>query len=79
MTVFEESLLYESLWGEEQLVRDVFDKAIEIAEELGIVLKLPHLLGEDVAGDRYHKDCFVAWRVFFLAQMVMYVHVYQHV
>ena len=66
LTVFEEELLCESLWGEEQLVRTVFENAIETAEKLGIALKLPHYVGEDIAGNKYHKDCFVAWRDFFL-------------
>lgn len=66
LTVFEDSLLHESLWGEEELIRKIFSEAIIIGEELGIQLKLPHYIGEDVAGDKYHKDCFVAWRDFFL-------------
>ncbi len=66
LTVFEQSLLGETLWGKEQLVRDVFEEAIEIGEELGIILKLPHYVGEDPAGDHLHKDCFVVWRDFFL-------------
>lgn len=66
LTVFGEDLTNESLWGQEDLVRDVFEKTIQKADELGIALKLPHYVGEDVAGDKYHKDCFVAWRDFFL-------------
>lgn len=66
LTVFEESLLDESLWGYEDLVKKIFEEAIRVADELGVVLKLPHYIGEDVAGDKYHKDCFVAWRDFFL-------------
>lgn len=66
LTVFEESLLHETLWGHEALVREVFEEAIKVGEELGIVLKLPHYVGEDVAGDKKHKDCFVSWRDFFL-------------
>lgn len=66
LTVFGEDLLNESLWGHEELVRNVFEEAIRVSEELGIVLKLPHYVGEDVAGDKYHKDCFVSWRDFFL-------------
>ena len=56
----------ESLWGQDALVYEMFEKAIRVGEELGIVLKLPHYVGEDVADDRYHKDCFVSWRDFFL-------------
>ena len=66
LTVFEDSLLSESLWGKEELVHEVFDEAIRVGEELGIVLKLPYCVGEDEAGDKLHKDCFVSWRDFFL-------------
>lgn len=66
LTVFEEDLLNESLWGQETLVRKIFEESIRVGEELGIVLKLPHYTGEDIAGSQYHKDCFVAWRDFFL-------------
>lgn len=66
LTVFEESLLNETLWGHDDLIREVFEEAIQVGEELGIALKLPHYVGEDVAGDKLHKDCFVSWRDFFL-------------
>ena len=66
LTVFGEDLMNESLWGQDALVYEMFEKAIRVGEELGIVLKLPHYVGEDVADDRYHKDCFVSWRDFFL-------------
>lgn len=66
LTVFDDSLLHESLWGCEDLVHEIFEKAIRVGDELGIVLKLPHYVGEDEAGDKYHKDCYVSWRDFFL-------------
>lgn len=66
LTVFGEDLMNESLWGQEELVREVFEEAIRVGEELGIVLKLPHYIGEDEAGNKLHKDCFVTWRDFFL-------------
>lgn len=66
LTVFGEDLMNESLWGQEALVHEMFEEAVRVGEELGIVLKLPHYVGEDVAEDRYHKDCFVPWRDFFL-------------
>lgn len=66
LTAFSRELEKETLWGEENEVRDVFGKTAELAEELGIVLKLPHIVGEDVAGDKNHKDCFVNWRDFFV-------------
>lgn len=66
LTVFGEDLMNESLWGHEGLVKEVFEEAIKVGDELGILLKLPHYIGEDEAGDKLHKDCFVAWRDFFL-------------
>lgn len=66
LTVFDDSLLHETLWGSEEKVKAIFEEAARLGEELGIVLKLPHLVGEDVAGEHMHKDCFVAWRDFFL-------------
>lgn len=66
LTVFGEDLMNESLWGHEDLVREVFEEAVSVGDELGIVLKLPHYVGEDEAGDKLHKDCFVTWRDFFL-------------
>ncbi len=66
LTVFGEDLMNESLWGQDALVHKMFEEAIRVGEELGIVLKLPHYVGEDIAKDRFHKDCFVSWRDFFL-------------
>lgn len=66
LTVFDDGLMHETLWGSEEKVRRIFEEAEKLGEELGIILKLPHLVGEDVAGDKAHKDCYVAWRDFFL-------------
>lgn len=66
LTAFDDELAKEVLWDSADDVREVFDEAIKIGEELGILLKLPHLQGEDIAGDKEHKDCFVSWRDFFL-------------
>lgn len=66
LTVFNEELKHESLWGYEDKVRLIFEQATKIGDELGIALKLPHIVGEDEAGEQYHKDCFVSWRDFFL-------------
>jgi radical SAM protein with 4Fe4S-binding SPASM domain len=66
LTVFNDELLQESLWGEEDLIRKYFTEAERLGEELGVLIKLPHLIGEDIAGDKCHKDCFVTWRDFFL-------------
>lgn len=66
LTVFEASLMNETLWGHEDVVKETFEEAIRVGDELGIVLKLPHYVGEDEAGEKLHKDCFVTWRDFFL-------------
>lgn len=47
-------------------VRDVFAWDTEEAERLGVALKLPHLRGEDPAGELPHKICYAGWRDFFL-------------
>lgn len=78
LTVFGDDLMNESLWGHEDLVRKVFEEAIKLGDELGIVLKLPHYVGEDVAGDKLHKDCFVSWRDFSLVRMDISVLVCLH-
>ncbi len=66
LTVFNEEMLNETLWGSEEKVRAVFNETERLGDELGISVKLPHIVGEDVAGDHHHKECFVAWRDFFL-------------
>lgn len=66
LTVFNDGLLNETLWGHEDEIEKYFNEAIKIGDELGIVLKLPHMIGQDVAEDKLHKDCFVSWRDFFL-------------
>lgn len=66
LTAFDEELAKEVLWDSQDEVREVFEESAQLAEKLGILMKLPHIQGEDVAGDKEHKDCFVAWRDFFL-------------
>lgn len=66
LTVFNERLLKESLHNCEDEVRIVFDKAIKLSEELGVKIKLPYIQGEDIAENKYHKDCYVGWRDLFL-------------
>lgn len=66
LTVFYEDMQHESLWGYESEISTVFDEAIAVGEELGVLLKLPYIPGQDVAGEKQHKDCYVAWRDFFL-------------
>lgn len=66
LTAFDETMARESLWDCRAEVEDVFQRAAELGEQLGVTMKLPHLQGEDLAGDALHKDCFVTWRDFFL-------------
>lgn len=66
LTAFDQALAHEMLWNCRGEVEAVFQEAAELGETLGVTLKLPHLQGEDPAGDAPHKDCFVAWRDFFL-------------
>lgn len=66
LTVFDQTMLPESLWGQEERIRHIFEKTTALGEELGIAIKLPHIPGEDEAGEKLHKDCFVPWRDFFL-------------
>lgn len=66
LTVFQKELADETLWGDMKRVKDIFDQATSLGEKLGVSIKLPHLPGEDPAGEQYHKDCYVGWRDFFL-------------
>lgn len=66
LTAFDENMSKEVLWNCQSEIRQFFLEAEELADRLGIVLKLPHIQGEDEAGNKHHKDCFVAWRDFFL-------------
>ncbi|MDR1450958.1 MAG: radical SAM protein [Helicobacteraceae bacterium] len=66
LTAFDDALAEESLWERMDEVKEAFDEATEIAQKLGIQIKIPHLRGEDPAKDLSHKPCFTAWRDFFL-------------
>lgn len=66
LTAFDGWALEQSLFHEMEWVRDVFAQAAEEAERLGVALKLPHLRGEDPAGELPHKTCYAGWRDFFL-------------
>jgi MoaA/NifB/PqqE/SkfB family radical SAM enzyme len=65
-TAFDEKMAGETLIDHVPLVSEVFDEALRAARETGVLLKLPHLPGEDPAGAKPHKDCYTAWRDFFL-------------
>ena len=66
LTVFEDRLLDESMLDKKGEVEEIFEEAEELGEKLGIIVKLPYLQGEDIAGEQAHKTCYVGWRDFFL-------------
>lgn len=66
LTVFSDNLLGETLYNKKDKVEKIFEEAESLAEKLNIKLKLPYLQGEDIAAKQLHKDCFVAWRDFFV-------------
>ena len=66
LTAFNKLLAHEVLWDEKEKTKEIFNKAEELADKLNISLKLPYLIGEDPAKDKAHKDCYVAWRDFFV-------------
>ena len=49
-----------------EITKEIFLEAEKIANNLNISLKLPHLIGEDPSKNKEHKDCYVAWRDFFI-------------
>lgn len=66
LTVFGDKMLKESLYNCQDEVRKVFDEAEALGDSLGVKVKLPYIQGEDPALRKSHKNCFVAWRDFFL-------------
>lgn len=66
LTAFTDELLNETLFSEPELVKKWFALAEERAEQLNIQLKLPYIKGNDPAKNQFHRDCFTAYRDFFL-------------
>jgi len=66
LTAFDERTKDEILYDCMDEVRIVFDEALKIANKTGVKIKLPHIRGEDTAGDEYHKPCHAPWRDFFV-------------
>lgn len=62
LTVFNDSLVAESLLNRQSLVRENFMRASELAAKLGVYLKLPEIQGEGPSGRLRHKPCPVPWR-----------------
>lgn len=66
LTAFSKELANETLWGHEAEIASIFDTIKRKAVSHGIVLELPYLCGEDPAGTHIHKECFTAWRDFYI-------------
>lgn len=66
LTAFDERLAPDVLYDRLARTREVFQAAVEMGRRCGVSLKLPHLAGEDPAGEQCHKTCYTAWRDFFL-------------
>jgi MoaA/NifB/PqqE/SkfB family radical SAM enzyme len=66
LTAFDKGMEGESLWDSMNEVCEVFAEAEAISEKTGVKIKVPHLRGEDPAGEASHKPCHTAWRDFFL-------------
>ncbi len=66
LTVFDERMMPECMEGMQRSVKEVFEEAIKIGEELSVNVKIPYLQGEDIAEQNAHKECYVGWRDFFL-------------
>ena len=66
LTAFDEAFVSEVLYDCQEEVGEVFEKAAQRANALGVLLKLPYVQGEDPAGDKLHRDCFVTYRDFYL-------------
>jgi radical SAM protein with 4Fe4S-binding SPASM domain len=66
LTVFDKTMSRESLYNSMDEVKAVFEESCKIAADAGIKIKLPHLRGNDPAGNAYHKPCYTPWRDFFL-------------
>ncbi|KKR04496.1 MAG: Radical SAM domain protein [Parcubacteria group bacterium GW2011_GWC2_39_14] len=66
LTAFSEKLKDEVFWNRAKEVKKVFGETMKRSNKLGINVKLPYIQGEDIAGNKFHKDCYVGWRDFFI-------------
>lgn len=66
LTVFSKNLLNETLYNQKDKVKRIFAEAERLGEELNVKIKLPYLQDFDIAENKEHKDCFTAWRDFFV-------------
>jgi len=66
LTAFDENSKEQILYAKQDYIESVFMESENLANRLGIKLKLPHIQGKDPAGEASHKPCFTAYRDFFL-------------
>jgi MoaA/NifB/PqqE/SkfB family radical SAM enzyme len=66
LTAFSKELEEETLYDDPALIKECFEDAVERANKLNILISLPHIPGEDPAGDSPHKECHLAWRDLFV-------------
>ena len=66
LTSFDGLLEDEVFWHDPEAYRAPRDEALALAEELGVLVKFPPVIGEDALGEAAHKTCHVAWRDLFI-------------
>ncbi len=66
MTAFSKELESETLFDIPEKVKEIFSIAAERAGMYNITLSLPHIPGEDPAGNESHRQCHLAWRDLFI-------------
>ncbi len=66
LTSFFQELSPQVLYDQQVEVKKAFAETMRLAQQYGVLVKLPYLQGEDPAGEASHKRCFVGWRDFFL-------------
>ncbi|MBF0266080.1 MAG: radical SAM protein [Gammaproteobacteria bacterium] len=66
LTAFSHEMSIKTLWEQKDRVREIFDETIALGKKYNIKVKLPHIQGEDPAGNHSHKNCYVPWRDFFI-------------
>lgn len=66
LTAFSKDLESETLFDSPGLVRECFEEAAERADKYNIRISLPHIPGDDPAGEAVHRHCYLAWRDLFI-------------
>ncbi|ABS33702.1 radical SAM protein [Clostridium botulinum] len=66
LTAFSDKMIQDTLYNCKDEVSKIFDEAVKLAKKLGVKIKLPYIQGGDMAENKFHKECYVGWRDFFL-------------